>query len=695
MSAVVLFGLLSIPAPAQASLGDDWQVADIIESNSGYSAYYPQVAVSSNGNATAVWMQSDGLVDHIWANYFVPGVGWDVATLIETSSWDANWPDVAMDPMGNALAVWQLYDGAYSHLWANRYVAGAGWGVAEALESVALEDSLTPVVAMDGFGNGLVLWAQGAAAPRTIQSCYYYFQSKSWQGILDLENDITLGDATVPQVGFDSTGNAVAVWIQYDGARTSTYANLWTKTPTGGTWGTAGTIDGSDVGHTEASQVAVQPNGRAIAVWLDADPTYHHVRVNHFVPPGTWEGDMTIENIPAYSSASPEVSVDSNGNAIVVWIQYDGAHYNVMANRIAGSETWAAGSWDELVVLETRTESANNPVVAMDASGTAIAVWWQGGPTSTQTSIWSNRYVVGQGWETAVVIEKGNFNAQVPRISMDANGNAVCVWHQYDNAVWNVWANRYVAPDLTAPILTMVNPIDLSTTDIPVVLVSGATEPGAKLAVNGMLADVAADGSFSLKVGLSEGLNTITVIATDAAGNAVTASRTVTFSNPVSALQAQVAQIASDLATVWDQANATQTSLTALGTEVSTLGSELTALQAQVSTLGSELTALQAQVSALRTQLTTAYAGLNSSQTQVTAALSDINALETQLDALQTQLGATRTALNTTQTDLNDVQDDVNGRATSSSPMMWGIIAIVVSVIAAVALTMVLGKKKP
>ena len=53
-----------------------------------------EVAVDASGNAIAVWRQDDGIAFNynVWANRFVPGSGWGMAELIETIADDLNEP---------------------------------------------------------------------------------------------------------------------------------------------------------------------------------------------------------------------------------------------------------------------------------------------------------------------------------------------------------------------------------------------------------------------------------------------------------------------------------------------------------------------------------------------------------------------------------------------------------------------------
>jgi hypothetical protein len=121
----------------------------------------PDVAVGQDGSAVAVWVQSDGALNNIWANRYVPGNDWGTAKLIETGdTGHANWPNVAVDADGDAVAVWHQSDGTRTNIWANQYVAGQGWAKAELIESEDLGDAQRPRIAVDPDGNAIAVWYQ-------------------------------------------------------------------------------------------------------------------------------------------------------------------------------------------------------------------------------------------------------------------------------------------------------------------------------------------------------------------------------------------------------------------------------------------------------------------------------------------------------------------------------------------------------
>jgi hypothetical protein len=79
------------------------------------------VAIDPSGNAIAVWAEDNGLRSNIWSNR-VDGTSWGTAVLIESDdSGAADKPQVVMDASGKAIAVWSQSDGSATGVWSNRY----------------------------------------------------------------------------------------------------------------------------------------------------------------------------------------------------------------------------------------------------------------------------------------------------------------------------------------------------------------------------------------------------------------------------------------------------------------------------------------------------------------------------------------------------------------------------------------------
>jgi hypothetical protein len=210
----------SAPPPATKA----WGTAQLIETDNAVVAESPQIAIDTSGNALAVWMQSDGTRYNIWANRYTNGAGWGTAALIETdNTGDAYDPQIAFDTSGNALAVWYQSDGTRTNIWANRYTNGAGWGTAALIETDNAGNAYASQIAFDANGNALAVWQQRDGTRFNIWS-NRYTNGTGWGTAALIETD-NAGDAYAPQIAFDASGNALAVWVQSDGTRDNIWSN--------------------------------------------------------------------------------------------------------------------------------------------------------------------------------------------------------------------------------------------------------------------------------------------------------------------------------------------------------------------------------------------------------------------------------------------------------------------------------------
>jgi len=99
----------------------------------------------------------------------------------------------------------------------------------------------------------------------------------------------------------------------------------------------------------------------------------------------------------------------------------------------------------------------------------------------------------------------------------------------YDMAGHVTIVRRLVTLDTIAPPLEVFQPADGLLTNKPTQHVIGATEIGAKVTVSGTNATLDAQGHFDYTLTLKEGVNTVTVISKDPAGNPTVIKRTVTL----------------------------------------------------------------------------------------------------------------------------------------------------------------------
>lgn len=414
-----------------------WGTAELIESDNSGGADNAQVAMNDSGNAVAVWAHFDGIRYNIWANYYTAGSGWGTAEKIETDDmYDALYPQVAIDSSGNVIAVWQQKQTADTliNVWSNRYTVGSGWGTNQLLDSEEAGDVYNPVVAIDANGNAMVVWAQFDGSWNNIWA-NRYVSGSGWTTATVIESNNISPGGNYPEIAFDSSGNAIVVWYENDGSWDSIYSNYYTVDVG---WGASQLIESGNAGGALNPQIAVSSSGNAIAVWHQSDGAVYNIVANRYTAGSGWGTEEKIETDDVGDALDPEVVIDSSDNAIAVWNQTDGTRTNIIANHYTTLSGWGTAAKIEY----DDAGDALGAIIALDSSSNAIVVWYQS--DGTVNNIWANRYSVNSGWGSAELLETDDTgSAMDPEIVINSSGIGMAVWYQFDGTRNNIWANKF------------------------------------------------------------------------------------------------------------------------------------------------------------------------------------------------------------------------------------------------------------
>lgn len=426
----------------------------LLETNDTGDALTPRIAFDSMGNAIAVWQQSSVVnsvvTNNIWANRYVAGSGWGTAIIIGAGNGPqinaiGSPPQIAVDTQGNAIVVWELQamGDIRINIWANRYVAGSGWGTATRIQT-GTDTAHDPQIVIDKSGNAWAIWRQLDA-----NNTYYnilashYVAGTGWSTStrIDMHTNV---HSDGPQLAIDASGNVIVVWNEYSVGTVD--SKIWANRYTAGSgWGTATLIQTESASDARDQRIAVDSSGNAFAVWTQTNNTgIYHIVANRYSVASGW-GTATHLETAVDGVSYPEVAFDNSGNAFAVWVQRSPGHsISIWANRY--TVTGAGTGWSTPTLIETDSEDgAITPRIAIDMSGNAIVVWEQVAHGNPNDNIWANRYTVTNGWGTAALIEANDAgNATSPRVTVDASGNAIAVWAQKNSAgVYSIWANRF------------------------------------------------------------------------------------------------------------------------------------------------------------------------------------------------------------------------------------------------------------
>ncbi|MGQ9616918.1 MAG: Ig-like domain-containing protein [Spirochaetota bacterium] len=196
-----------------------WNQGEIISNSESYLNDETSISVAMDraGNAIAVWDYNG-----IYANFYDAASGdWLGEKGVSTGGSE---PQVAFDPFGNAIIVWEEIEAG---IFAIRYEAGTDWSNWEPGDAIQLSSSSyahKPGLAVDRAGNAIVVWQQNPSGYKIGYNRYRFgsegFVWKYEGGEVLYSSYDALNDLSI---GIDPTGKAIASWVRCSYADPDTY----------------------------------------------------------------------------------------------------------------------------------------------------------------------------------------------------------------------------------------------------------------------------------------------------------------------------------------------------------------------------------------------------------------------------------------------------------------------------------------
>jgi hypothetical protein len=409
-----LIALLVLAMAPTASAAPTWLGAVPVSSPAN-SADDGEAAFSPQGDLTVVFDGSDGANDRTKTVFRAAGGSFGAEQTISAAGEDALESQVAVDQQGNAIAVWQRYDGSFDRVQAAFRPAGGTFEAPKTL-SDPLQSASLPQIAFDSSGNAIAIWTRSDGADGRTQ-----FSFRPAGGSFGSAQTISGAglDANEPQIAFDPAGNALAVWDSFDGGEQRIQASL---RPAGGSFGTPQPISAAG-GDAQEPQPAFDPKGNAIVAWSFNDGAISRAQAAFRPAGGSFEPAKTISgpSVAGQDANNVSVALDLQGNAIVIWDRSDTAN-----SRIETAFRPAGGSFEPAKTISDASKDAFDPQVAFAPSGNAIALWHRSDGTDDRAQ--AAVRPAGGGFAAAETISASGGDADDNKLAVDGQGNAAAVW---------------------------------------------------------------------------------------------------------------------------------------------------------------------------------------------------------------------------------------------------------------------------
>jgi len=374
----------------------------------------PEVSIDAFGNGVAIWKEFDGAFTNVQAATFVKGKHWKKPTTLSSvlgNNDQAN-PQVSINTLGYAVAVWEEFDGTNSIVRSSTLPFGGTWSPPVTISAPTFDSSQIPQVAVDPMGNAVAVWQRHNGSFNITQAATLPFEG-TWSTPVDIS--LTTIDTFSPQVGVDNFGNAIAVWTNV-----TNQIIQGATLPFGGAW-TAPVNISSSSDLSNVPDLAVNPAGNGVAVWTALSSGNFFTQASTFTPGGGWTAPTDISSI-GVTSFEVEAAIDNFGNAVAVWsVSSIGTDIFIQSAYLPFGSIWSAP-----VTLSSSGGQAFDAHVGFDALGNATAVWdFNDG---VQVLIQSSMLPFGGSWTTPQNISSAGQVSDSPQISIDPLGFALVVW---------------------------------------------------------------------------------------------------------------------------------------------------------------------------------------------------------------------------------------------------------------------------
>ncbi len=339
---------------------------------------------------------------------------WTTPILLSSQEQQAISPAIATNAAGNGVVIWQncgaenrivgrrVKEGVFSQPF---YVSRAGFY------------AYSPHIATDEKGNSVAVWNECVGNHHLLLARSTH-QTGKWSRPRLLSQEE--GQNTDFQWAIQGNGKGgIAVWTHQTKGSRSVEAALMNER---GEWSPPAPLSTADI-TTYEPQIACNPKGEAVAIWRcrkqDRAPSSIQVTT---LSSKSLAGSVSTLSTEGEDTSFPRIVIDNQGNACAVWCQLDGGNY-----LIYGSHRNKEGEWSNPECLTPNMENCYEPNFSFNEKGNLFLVWREG------FRIWSRKRTSLGVWGPITLLSQGRYTfsdvqAIEPTIFNRRNTSPFVIW---------------------------------------------------------------------------------------------------------------------------------------------------------------------------------------------------------------------------------------------------------------------------
>ena len=353
-------------------------------------------------------------------------------------------PKLDVDADGDAVVVWEArssWDATHSEVEVRGRSRGGVLAAVQTMSAASQPAGPWPQVAVDADGDALVVWDLAISSDSPETSHVYARARSAGAGVSAVEavSDAEQ-EAVRPSVDTDGSGRAVVVWAAWDATNWRVYARARSA---GGTWSAAEPVSEA-AGVRGDPQVVMDGNGRAIVVWAGREGALWQAYARVRSTAGTWSEISVLSPAGETVAAEPQVATSDDGTAVVVWGLEVPCCLDVW--RVQARARSPAGAWSTIGEVALAHEDYTRPQVAVARDGSAFLVWRARDVDGTMRIRGRPRSPAGLLGTVQNLSPRGEdplarqFGAERAQVAMSPGGRAVVVWSRLQS--WDTEERR-------------------------------------------------------------------------------------------------------------------------------------------------------------------------------------------------------------------------------------------------------------
>ncbi len=324
------------------------------------------------------------------------------------------------------------------------------------VNTISDKDQVIPDVAMDDDGDFVVAWTTEGQVSSGADVFARRFNAAGMGLGDDFLVNVTTGRGQQnPAVAMDGDGDVIVSWesSHQDGFSWGIFAQVYDAS--GNVLVEEFQVNSNTQGPQIRPDVSSNSDGDTIVVWLGLDATHHPaIHAQRYTLPQPSEdfsvgaeGEIVLSNYVGLEEAPAAVAVDANRNFVAVWQSYgeDGSGLGIFGRRL---DSMGDPLGESFLVTNTTVGNQSNPAVAADADGSFTVVWQSAVQDGDGYGVFARQFAA-DGTPHGVEFQVNTTTAGhqgVPAIAMDPDdGTFVVVWQGPDADGLGIFGQRYLA----------------------------------------------------------------------------------------------------------------------------------------------------------------------------------------------------------------------------------------------------------